>query len=138
MYFPITLMNLFNIVRGSSKAETASHADTSLPSASTYVRRADEDDLPRDTKHADQGSWSTCDYEVGSKPSKVVYVRDHEYADAELALLDAHLGVDEIQTVGFDIEWRPGEHHSPGKRVALVQIAAGTKILLLQLSAMSS
>ncbi|KAL5534554.1 hypothetical protein ACEPAG_1017 [Sanghuangporus baumii] len=69
-----------------------------------------------------------------------VYIRDHERANTELArLFHGKVGQDVQQVVGFDVEWRPnaGASSALGENpVAVVQIAATRKVLVLHLSAM--
>ncbi|KAF8168276.1 ribonuclease H-like domain-containing protein [Crassisporium funariophilum] len=62
--------------------------------------------------------------------AKLLYIRSHEQANTELALLKPG-------PLGFDLEWKPifyrGARENP---VALVQLANDDTILLLQISAM--
>ena len=63
---------------------------------------------------------------------KVLYIRNHDEANAELSRLGAG-----PQALGFDLEWKPnyvkGASENP---VALVQLANSDTIFLLQISAM--
>ncbi|EGO28687.1 hypothetical protein SERLADRAFT_459373, partial [Serpula lacrymans var. lacrymans S7.9] len=65
-----------------------------------------------------------------SSNGKLVYIRDHHIANAELANLPKG-------PLGFDLEWRPnfrkGERENP---VALVQLANKDTVWLIQVSAM--
>ena len=64
--------------------------------------------------------------------ARLVYIRDLEQAEAELARFKPGL-------VGFDMEWKPcfykGQQENP---VALIQVSNEDTILLIQISAMSS
>ena len=75
----------------------------------------------------EQYSWQTY-----SPSARLVYIRDVETAETELAQFKPGL-------TGFDMEWRPcyrkGQPENP---VALVQLANEETVLLLQISAMRS
>ncbi|KAF9243872.1 ribonuclease H-like domain-containing protein [Melanogaster broomeanus] len=63
--------------------------------------------------------------------STLLYITNHEHANAQLALLPQGL-------LGFDLEWKPNFRKGQKEnRVALVQLASLDTILLLQISAMS-
>lgn len=63
---------------------------------------------------------------------RVVYLRD-------VAAVERELSVPFVGHVGFDLEWRPnyvkGQQENP---VAVVQLAGADRILLIQISAMTS
>ncbi|TFK76823.1 ribonuclease H-like protein [Pluteus cervinus] len=70
-------------------------------------------------------SWRTY-----SPNARLVYLRDHQQADNEIAQLNPGL-------LGFDLEWRPTYVKGyPENPVALVQLASDNTILLLQIKAM--
>jgi hypothetical protein len=80
----------------------------------------------RPTQHFPIYSWRDQ-----SLKSRLLYITNHELANAQLALLPQGL-------LGFDLEWKPnfrkGQQENP---VALVQLATHDTVLLLQISAMS-
>ena len=68
---------------------------------------------------------------------RAAYIRDVDHANSELsALLAAAAKPWGSRVAGLDCEWRPNFSPGPESPVALVQIALGRTILLLQVSAM--
>ena len=83
-------------------------------------------------------SLSVYDYTRAHPAPRLVYARDAAHAEVELsALLAAASKPWGARVAGFDCEWKPSfSGGASGSPVALVQIALGASILLLQLSAM--
>lgn len=68
---------------------------------------------------------------------RAVYIRDVDHANTELdALLTAAAKPWGARVAGLDCEWRPNFSPGPESPVALVQVALGRTVLLLQVSAM--
>lgn len=71
-------------------------------------------------------------WNVKTPDTRLVYIRDLEQAEVELARFTPGL-------VGFDMEWKPcfykGQRENP---VALIQLSNDDTILLIQISAMTS
>ncbi|KAL5495581.1 hypothetical protein ACEPAI_1044 [Sanghuangporus weigelae] len=90
----------------------------------------------------DQFRDPVLSYNAHTNPPDIVYIRDHERANTELArLFHGKVGQDVQKMVGFDVEWRPnaGASSALGENpVAVVQIAATRRILVLHLSVMEA
>ncbi|OCB85224.1 ribonuclease H-like protein [Sanghuangporus baumii] len=95
-----------------------------------------------DIDNLDRFGDSILSYNAHSNPPDLVYVRDHERANTELSrLFHGKVGQTVQRVVGFDVEWRPntGASSALGENpVAVVQIAATRKVLVLHLSAMEA
>ncbi|KAL5518655.1 hypothetical protein ACEPAH_338 [Sanghuangporus vaninii] len=90
----------------------------------------------------DQFGDPVLSYNAHPSQPDLVYVRDHERANTELSqVFHGKVGQNVQRVVGFDVEWRPNGGASStlgGNPVAVVQIAATRKILVLHLSAMEA
>lgn len=105
--------------------------------SSKYPRSKYYEPLPAQLLESDE-TLSVYDYTCAHPAPRLVYARDATHANAELeTMLTMARKPWGARVAGLDCEWRPsfdsGASDSP---VALVQIALGSTILLLQVSAM--